>query len=69
MLELVQRITALMESPLAPEIRNEVTHEIRRQYLSAAKAREMLGWRPLFSLDDGLQRTIAWYREALETGA
>jgi len=68
-LELVQRITALMESPLAPEIRNEVTHEIRRQYLSAAKAREMLGWRPLFSLDDGLQRTIAWYREALETGA
>src|SRR4029079_18097906 len=68
-LELVQRITALMESPLAPEIRNEVTHEIRRQYLSAAKAREMLGWRPLFSLDDGLQRTIAWHREALETGA
>lgn len=68
-LELVQRITTLMESPLAPEIRNEVTHEIRRQYLSAAKAREMLGWRPLFSLDDGLQRTIAWYREALETGA
>jgi len=68
-LELVQRITALMESPLAPEIRNEVTREIRRQYLSAAKAREMLGWRPLFSLDDGLQRTIAWYREALETGA
>jgi len=68
-LELVQRITTLMGSALVPEIRNEATHEIRRQYLSAAKAREMLGWRPLFSLDDGLRRTIAWYREALETGA
>ena len=68
-LALVQQIATLMESPLEPEIRNEVTHEIRRQYLSAAKARDMLAWRPLFSLDDGLQRTIAWYREALETGA
>src|SRR5579871_2400738 len=27
------------------------------------KARERLGWEPQVELDDGLERTIAWYRE------
>ncbi|HZO97800.1 MAG TPA: NAD-dependent epimerase/dehydratase family protein [Gaiellaceae bacterium] len=29
------------------------------------KARERLGWEPAVELDDGLRRTIAWYRETL----
>ena len=62
-LDLVRRILALMESPLEPEIRNEATHEIRAQYLSAAKARSTLGWHPLLDLDQGLVQTIAWYRD------
>jgi CDP-glucose 4,6-dehydratase len=62
-LELTRRILALMGSDLEPDIRNEATNEIRQQYLSAEKARRMLGWRPLFTLDEGLRRTIAWYRE------
>jgi CDP-glucose 4,6-dehydratase len=66
--ELVQRILALMGSDLEPDVRNEATHEIRHQYLSAAKARETLDWRPLFTLDEGLRRTIDWYRTFLETG-
>lgn len=61
-LELVERILKLMNSDLEPEVRNEALNEIPHQYLSAAKAREALGWRPLFSLDEGLQQTIAWYR-------
>jgi CDP-glucose 4,6-dehydratase len=66
--DLVQRILKLMDSDLEPDIRNEATNEIRRQYLSAAKAREALGWHPLFSLDEGLQQTIAWYRDFLGNG-
>ena len=31
----------------------------------AAKARRVLGWAPEFTLDEGLDRTIAWYREFL----
>jgi CDP-glucose 4,6-dehydratase len=65
-LDLVQRIAALMGSSLTPDVRNEATHEIRHQYLSAARARQRLGWQPAFSLDDGLGATIAWYRRFLD---
>lgn len=65
-LELVGLISRLMGCELEPEIRNEAFNEIRHQYLSAAKAREMLGWKPLFSLDEGLKRTIEWYRDFLK---
>jgi CDP-glucose 4,6-dehydratase len=64
-LELVERILALMNSELKPDVRNEATHEIRHQYLSAAKARRDLNWQPLFTLDEGLERTIAWYQNFL----
>ena len=62
-LEMAERILALMDSPLTPEVRNEASNEIRHQYLSAAKARALLGWAPLFTLETGLARTIAWYQE------
>ncbi len=52
-----------------PDIRNEASNEIRHQYLSAERARQQLGWKPLFTLDEGLTRTIAWYREFLEGAA
>lgn len=66
-LELVEKILKLMGSSLEPDIRNEATHEIRHQYLSAAKARRELLWQPLFTLDEGLERTIKWYRDFLRT--
>jgi len=65
--ELAERILTLMGSKLKLDIRNEATNEIRIQYLDTAKARRILGWSPLFSLDDGLRRTIEWYRKFLGT--
>jgi len=53
---------------LQPEIRNEAANEIRYQYLSAAKARQVLGWSPLSTLDEGLRATIEWYRRFLGNG-
>jgi CDP-glucose 4,6-dehydratase len=64
-LQLVRRLLELMGSRLEPDVRNEASHEIRHQYLSAAKARARLSWEPLFTLDDGLKKAIAWYREFL----
>jgi CDP-glucose 4,6-dehydratase len=65
-LDLVGRILALMQSDLVPDVRNEATNEIRHQYLRADKARRILGWQPLFTLEEGLQRSIAWYKAFLE---
>ena len=64
-LELVEQILSLMGSNLVPDVRNKVTNEIREQYLNAEKARRLLGWRPLFSLEEGLRATIAWYERFL----
>jgi CDP-glucose 4,6-dehydratase len=67
-LELVQKIIKLMGSKLQPVILNQAQNEIRHQYLSAAKARRVLNWQPLYSLDEGLERTIAWYRRHFADG-
>jgi CDP-glucose 4,6-dehydratase len=64
-LELVQRILCLMKSTLEPDVRNEASNEIRHQYLNASRARQMLRWAPLFTLEQGLEHTAAWYREYL----
>lgn len=66
-IDLVKLILQKMGSDLKPEIHNKVSNEIRHQYLSAERARRMLNWKPQFTLDEGLERTIAWYREALQS--
>ncbi len=68
-LELVQQLLTLMNSDLKPDVRNEASNEITHQYLSAEKARVQLGWKPLFSLDEGLRRTIDWYRDFFKASA
>ncbi len=60
-LDLVNKILKKMDSNYQPIILNEVTNEICHQYLTAEKARNILGWKPLFTLDQGLDLTIEWY--------
>jgi CDP-glucose 4,6-dehydratase len=67
-IELVQMILRLMDSDLRPEVRNEASNEIRHQYLSAQRARTRLRWAPLYDLDTGLRKTIAWYKEYFSRG-
>ncbi len=63
-LDLVQTIARLMGcESLKPKIQNIAHAEIRAQRLSAAKARRMLDWHPDHTLEQGLEKTIAWYRE------
>lgn len=64
--EMVEAIIAISDRPdLRPVILNEATHEIHKQYLSSEKARRVLGWQPKYTLEQGLRRTLAWYREYL----
>jgi len=69
-LELVRMIMDLMgKKDMEPEILDEAAGEIRHQYLSAAKAREVLGWKSLFAIEQGLEETIAWYQDFLSESA
>ncbi len=64
-LTLVEKIIDVMESEQLPDVRGEAGHEIREQYLSSEKARRLIGWQPLYSLEESLQRTVDWYRKYL----
>ena len=64
-LDMTQRILDALGSNLEPDVRNEARHEIPHQWLSAEKARRVLGWSPSFGLDEGMTRTVAWYRDFL----
>jgi CDP-glucose 4,6-dehydratase len=64
--DLVKKILLKMDTQLQPVILNEVSNEIRHQYLSAEKAHTVLNWSPLYTLDQGLELTIKWYREFFE---
>jgi CDP-glucose 4,6-dehydratase len=63
-LEITQMILKLMNrEDLQPEILNVVKGEIKHQYLSAQKARDVLGWKPKYTIEEGLVETIKWYQD------
>jgi|SRR5579871_3193369 len=63
-LDIVHNVLAKMgQISLEPIIQNTASAEIREQYLDASKAANKLGWKPLYSLDQALDETIAWYQE------
>jgi CDP-glucose 4,6-dehydratase len=65
-LEITRLLLRLMQrDDLEPVILDQVTAEIRDQYLDASKARRILGWAPRFTLEQGLVETIHWYRAFL----
>jgi CDP-glucose 4,6-dehydratase len=64
-LEVVDAIRAEMKSDLEPVILNEASNEIREQYLDSSKAQTQLNWQARFGFEEGLPRTVEWYRKHL----
>lgn len=65
-IDITRMMLKLMDRPdLEPVILDQVTAEIKDQYLDASKARRMLTWTPRFTLEQGLAETIRWYRAFL----
>ena len=64
-LEIVETITRLAGTGVEPEIRGtgNPEGEIDRQYVDATKIRELCDWAPAVSLEEGVERTLAWYRD------
>jgi len=64
MRDIAARVLALMGDPVKPLFGalEERPTEIHRMFCDNSRARELLGWQPQVSLDDGLTRTIEFYR-------
>ena len=69
--EVVALIAKLSGTGVEPDIRGtgNPEGEIDRQYVDPAKIRERLGWEPAVGLEEGLRRTLDWYREHPEARA
>jgi CDP-glucose 4,6-dehydratase len=63
-LDVVRLICRLAGTEIEPDVRGQGTPagEIDRQWVDATKLRTLTGWEPRVELEDGLRRTIAWYR-------
>jgi CDP-glucose 4,6-dehydratase len=63
--EVVALVCRVAGTDVEPDIRGAGTPagEIDRQYVDSSKLREWTGWAPAVGLDEGVRRTVAWYRE------
>jgi UDP-glucose 4-epimerase len=67
--DLAQRIKRLLQYD--GEVVFQPLHyaDVELRIPNVEKARELLGWEPQVELDDGLAKTIAWYRDRLPVSA
>jgi CDP-glucose 4,6-dehydratase len=65
-LEVVALLQASVGTSYEPEILCQASGEIPHQYLSARKARQEFDWEPSLTFEEGVDRTVAWYRAALD---
>jgi len=64
--DIVKKIYSLTGKRPKYKILNKAKYEIKHQYLCSDKARKILGWKPEYTLEKGLKKTIEWYGEKLD---
>lgn len=69
--EVLDTLCRIAGTEIDPDIRGtgNPAGEIDRQYLDSTKIREVTGWEPRVSLEEGLRRTLEWYRAHPEARA
>jgi nucleoside-diphosphate-sugar epimerase len=65
--DLVRKIAVLTKTNSSIEIGALAYRptEIWRMYADNSRAREILGWKPKVTLDEGLRMTVDWFRDYL----
>jgi CDP-glucose 4,6-dehydratase len=64
-LDIVAAVGKALGIAANPLVLGTARMEIRAQTLDATKAREVLGWEPVWTLGRGLEETVRWYGEHL----
>jgi nucleoside-diphosphate-sugar epimerase len=65
--ELFQTVRTLTGSSLEPIYGPDRAGDVRDSQADITKARELLGYTPTVMLEEGLRRTLEWYRASLST--
>lgn len=63
-LELVNRISLILDQKVDVNILNTAKAEIPTQYLSYEKINKRIGWKPEYSFEEGIRRTYQWYKHS-----
>ena len=66
--QLFKTVRHLVDSTLEPIYAEPRAGDVRDSQADISKARELLGYSPLVSFEDGLDKTVAWYRESKMAG-
>jgi CDP-glucose 4,6-dehydratase len=66
-LEIVEKILVLMKTNIKPIIENKASNEATERYISSKKAHSLLNWKTKYKIDEGLQKTIEWYKSFFST--
>lgn len=66
-LELTKKIINILGSNIEPILERHNHGEIQAQYLDSSKAIKLLNWTPKYGLEDGLKKTVYWYKSYLES--
>ena len=61
-LEVVDRTSKVMNKKIECKILDKAKNEIKAQYLSSEKARKVLGWEAKYNFEEGIKKTINWYK-------
>lgn len=65
-LDMVELIKKTMKVDTPCIMLNQASNEIPEQHLLSAKARKMLNWKPEFTIEQGLEKTVRWYSNLLQ---
>jgi UDP-glucose 4-epimerase len=65
LLDLVERLNAILGTSIEAEHQPERAGDIKHSLADIARARTDLGYEVMVPFDEGLERTVAWYRDGL----
>lgn len=61
--DLYGAMSEILEAPIAPKYEEARAGDVRHSLADLSRAKELLGYEPRVSWRDGLETTLAWYRE------
>jgi len=61
-IQLLDKIRKIFNGRPDYRILDKAKYEIRHQYLASKKARQILGWKSKISVEEGIKRTIEWFK-------